>query len=138
MPNRPSQLDREDVLLLLLSALSDPNAKQRMAGITRLEKMMFLLQKETEFSGKLHNKFNFEAWKFGPFSKEIYEDLDLLASLDLVEIRERKLPSYIEYTEERRLIESDQDEPVIEKIFSLTDRGRRVVKKLSVPSSTST
>ena len=130
MQNQPSKLDREDILLLLLSALSGCGTKQRVAGITRLEKMMFLLQQETAFSGKLQNKFNFEPWKFGPFSREIYEDLDLLACLGLVEAKVQELPSYAEYTEEDRLIESEVDEPVVQKVFTLTDRGCRVTEKL--------
>jgi len=133
MQNQPSQLDREDILLLLLSALSGPSAKKPVAGVTRLEKMMFILQNETGFSGKLRNKFRFENWKFGPFSKEIYEDLDLLASLGLVDAEERELRSYAEHTEQEeynRLIESEEDEPIIEKTFLLTDRGRSVAQKL--------
>lgn len=131
MQNQPSNLDREDILLLLLSALSGCGTKQRVAGITRLEKMMFLLQKETGFSGKLQNKFNFEPWKFGPFSKEIYADLDLLASLGLVDAEERTLPSYVEHTEREeysRLIEDDEE--IVEKTFALTDRGCKVSEKL--------
>jgi uncharacterized phage-associated protein len=130
MQSQPNRLDREDILLLLLSVLSSGRAKQKVAGITRLEKMMFLLQKETKFSGKLQNKFRFEPWKFGPFSKEVYEDLDLLASLDLVDMEEQELPSYAEFTEEDTLVEADAYEPVVQKIFSLTDRGSRVAEKL--------
>jgi len=133
MQKQPSQLDREDILLLLLSALSGQSAKQPVAGVTRLEKMMFLLQKETAFSGRLQHRFKFEPWKFGPFSKEIYEDLDLLASLGLVDAEERELRSYAEHTEREeynRLMESEDDEPIIEKTFLLTDRGRRVAEKL--------
>ena len=135
MQKQPSQLDREDVLLLLLSALSACGTKQRVAGITRLEKMMFLLQKETAFSGKLQNKFNFEPWKFGPFSKEIYQDLDLLACLGLVEAKEEELPSFAEFTEEGKLIESEDYEPIVQKVFSLTDRGCRVAEKLKAAIS---
>lgn len=135
MQNQVSQLDREDTLLLLMSALSACGTKQRVAGITRLEKMMFLLQKETAFSGKLQNKFNFEPWKFGPFSREIYEDLDLLVCLGLVEAEVQELPGYAEYTEEDRLIESEVDEPVVQKVFTLTDRGCRVAEKLKAAIS---
>lgn len=133
MQNHPSNLDREDILLLLLSALSACGTKERVAGITRLEKMMFLLQKETRFSGKLQNKFKFEPWKFGPFSKEIYADLDLLTSLGLVDAEERPLSSYVEHTEREeytRLIEPEEDEEIVEKTFSLTDRGCKVAEKL--------
>jgi uncharacterized protein YwgA len=122
-------LERDDLLLLLLLAMSE-KSKQRVAGITRIEKLMFLLQKETVFSGKVHEKFDFKPWKFGPFSKEIYEDLDLLVSAELVEVEERELANYVEYTEQDELIESEPGEPVVEKVFSLTDRGKNVAQKL--------
>jgi len=130
MQNQVDRLDREDALLLLLSALSGPDAKRKITGITRLEKMMFLLQRETGFSGRLRQEFHFEPWKFGPFSKEIYEDLDLLASLGLVDAEERRLPGYVEHTELEELVESEDDEPIVEKTFSLTERGRKVSERL--------
>jgi uncharacterized protein YwgA len=130
MQNQARRLDREDILLLLLSALSGCGPKRRVTGITRLEKLMFLLQKETGFSGKFQHKFQFEPWKFGPFSKEIYEDLDLLASLNLVRSEVQELPSYAEFTEEDKLVESEADEPIVQKVFSLTDRGCKVAEKL--------
>lgn len=124
------RLDKEDVLLLLLSAMSGSGAKEKVSSITRVEKMMFLLQNETTFSDRVVEKFAFQPWKFGPFSKEIYEDLDLLSSLDLVNVEERELANYVDYTEEDHLIGGEDDEPVVEKVFSLTDRGKRVAEKL--------
>ncbi|MGA7218541.1 MAG: hypothetical protein WBX38_09510 [Candidatus Sulfotelmatobacter sp.] len=127
----PKQLDKEDILLLLLSAMAGSGAKEKVSSITRIEKMMFLLQRETAFSGLVAGKFSFKPWKFGPFSQEIYEDLDLLSSLELVNVEERELASYVDYTEEDDLIGVEQeDEPVVEKVFSLTDRGKRVAEKL--------
>jgi uncharacterized protein YwgA len=129
-----SVLERDDILLLLLLAMAE-GSRHRVASITRIEKLMFLLQNETAFSGKMHEKFPFKPWKFGPFSKEIYEDLDLLASLGLVDIEERELANYVEYTEQDKLMGSELmgselGEPVVEKIFSLTDRGKKVAEKL--------
>ena len=39
--------------LLLLFSMSGEEAKESVASITRVEKMMYLLQEETEFSGKI-------------------------------------------------------------------------------------
>jgi len=124
------QLDKEDILLLLLSAMSGSGTKEKVSGITRLEKMMFLLQNETAFSGRAVDKFTFKPWKFGPFSQEIYEDLDLLSSLDLVNVEEREMANYVDYTGWDHLIDVEPDEPLVEKVFSLTARGRRVAQKL--------
>jgi uncharacterized protein len=131
--NQQTALERDDVLLLLLLAMSD-KSKQRVASITRIEKLMFLLQKETVFSGALHEKFAFKPWKFGPFSQGIYEDLDLLISARLVDVEERELANYVEYTEQNELSDnplgSEPGEPVVERVFSLTDRGKKVAEKL--------
>ena len=102
-------LERDDILLLLLLAMSE-KSKQRVAGITRIEKLMFLLQRETVFSGKVHEKFDFKPWKFGPFSKEIYEDLDLLVSAGLVDVEERELANYVEYMQQAYVEYMEQDE----------------------------
>lgn len=112
-----ADLERDDVLLLLLLALSE-GTKQEVPSITRIEKLMFLLQKETAFSGKLPETFSFVPWKFGPFSQQIYEDLDLLVSLDLVQADERELQNYVDYTEEEQLLGSEPEEPIVERIFS--------------------
>lgn len=132
MPEQSRKLDKEDVLLLLLFSMSVEEAKGSVASITRVEKMMYLLQQETEFSGKLQDKFEYKPWKYGPFSKGIYESLDLLFSLDLVNIESRELANYMEYTErdELKLIGMEEEEPVLEKVFSLTDRGKRVAENL--------
>jgi DNA-binding PadR family transcriptional regulator len=129
MMAQEATLERDDVLLLLLLALSK-GGTSKVPSITRIEKLMFLLQEETGFSGKLRDKFDFRAWKFGPFSKEIYEDLDLLSTLELVDVEERDLANYMEFTEQDELIESERGEPIIEKVFTLTDRGKRVAEKL--------
>jgi uncharacterized phage-associated protein len=129
MPKSSIKIDREDLLLILLLAMSERS--ERVGSITRLEKMMFLLQKETDVPKKLQAaKFDFKAWKFGPFSKEVYEALDLLSSLRLVDIEEKELAGYVEFTERDELVAAEENEPVIEKVFSLTDRGRKVAEKL--------
>ncbi len=132
MSEQSRRLDKEDVLLLLLYSMSGEGANEPVASITRVEKMMYLLQEETEFSGVQQEKFEYKPWKFGPFSKGIYESLDLLFSVDLLDIEVRELPNYPEHSErdELKLTGLEEEEPVIEKVFSLTDRGGRVAEKL--------
>src|SRR5438309_1531287 len=80
------QLDREDVILLLLEANERLLGKKWFSGITRMEKLLFLVEKETEFEG-IARFFPFQPHNFGPFSKEVYEAIDFLESCDLIEIR---------------------------------------------------
>lgn len=103
-------------------------------GITRLEKLIFLLIRETEFEG-IAQFFVFKPHNFGPFSKEVYEAVDFLASCELITITERAYPSFYADVAEALLVdeidisddESREDTTVaVEKCFSLTENGRRV------------
>lgn len=67
-------LKGKDLLLTLLFFA------ERVDGRTQVQKLAFLTQKET----KLGESYRFVPWKFGPFSKEVWEDLDLLVSEGIV------------------------------------------------------
>lgn len=70
-------------LLLALVGASD----QPLRGVVRLQKMLFLLEKEKGISRLLRGEHNFEAHRFGPYSREVYDDLEFLENLGLVESR---------------------------------------------------
>ncbi len=53
-----------------------------MEGITRLQKLMFLLSKERVLSRVRQLKF--EAYAFGPYSSKLYDDLAFLRNLRLL------------------------------------------------------
>jgi uncharacterized protein YwgA len=72
-------------LVLLLVGLSDkgiPN--DSIAGITRLQKFLFLLEKECGLT-PTKDGFEFQAYKAGPYSSKLYDDLELLENLDFLE-----------------------------------------------------
>lgn len=134
------QLDREDIVLLLVEANERLFGRSTFGGITRLEKLIFLLQKETDFR-KVGDLYEFTPHNFGPFSKEVYEAIDFLESCDLIETRERAYSSYYANKEESQLLEElDEGDPsesiagsdagAVEKMFSLTKNGREVARKL--------
>lgn len=87
------QLDPEDIILLLLEANESLLGKRAVGGVTRLEKLLFLLQKETGFE-KMDSFYQFTAYNFGPFSKEVYEALDFLEGCELIQVKERMHSSY--------------------------------------------
>ena len=128
-------LDREDVVLLVLKANEELFQRESFNGITRLEKILFLIEKETDFEG-IADFFVFKAHNFGPFSKEVYEAVDFLASCDLITIREKSYVSYYAGMGEASLREeidassddggSDNVIEATEKVFSLTPQGRKV------------
>lgn len=63
------------LLPLALLQLSD---EQEIEGITRFQKLVFLAQKEIEGLGT--REYSFKEYKYGPFSKELYDDLDRLVA----------------------------------------------------------
>ena len=77
-----NKLSSSDYLLLLL-ALDD---KKPIVGAIRLMKMMFLFDKEiapviTKKGAPMDVRPDFMAYDFGPFSKDIYEQIEFFETL---------------------------------------------------------
>jgi len=134
------QLDPEDIILLLLEANEKLLGKYALGGVTRLEKLLFLLQKESDFE-KIGSFYEFTAHNFGPFSKEVYEALDFLEGFELIQVKECVHSSYYANVGEALLLqevsEGEVDEVTTgnaigatEKLFTLTEDGRKVAQKL--------
>ena len=77
--------NKADLLISLLYA-GDSSSNQSIEGITRLEKILFLLSVEEGLLADISDKdkFNFIPFKMGPWSHEVYDELDFLDSLDLI------------------------------------------------------
>lgn len=126
------QVDREDVVLLLLESVERFLGRE-LRGITRLEKLVFLLAKEEKVEPAM--AYDFRAYKFGPFSKDIYQATDFLRGIELISVGERSVVSYYNTNEELALegLIDDDEAPAIEqkeKVFSLTERGRTAAHSL--------
>ncbi len=75
-------LKKSDLILLLLNG----DNKYPITGITRFEKLVFLTQKEVlDKSNTTTVKFDFGPDRFGPLSMEIYDELDFLKSVGMIE-----------------------------------------------------
>src|SRR5229473_3346383 len=77
-----STIGRRELILLLIG-VEDPTCAQGLGGITRIQKLLYLLESEEHIcpSGE---GFKFEAYKAGPYSPRIYDDLELLENLDYI------------------------------------------------------
>ena len=108
--------------------------------MTRLQKLLFLLEREEGFvpSG---DGFDFTPYKAGPYSSRLYDDLELLENLGLVESE----PTAVATEPERAELEALSFEELIgtptederpaadsyeERRFQLTSKGRTHVEKL--------
>lgn len=78
------RIGRKDVLMLMLGLGSKGTTKEGVSGITRLQKLLFLLEQE-EGLRPTTDGFEFTPYKAGPFSSKVYDDLELLENLGLIE-----------------------------------------------------
>lgn len=137
MTNTTYQIDREDIVLLLLDSTERNLGGKELRGVTRLEKLIFLLANEAEVSDA-SNLFQFRAYKFGPFSADVYQATEFLGGINFVTLGERPVVSYYATSAEEYLTEltvEDAEENVgvtamREKTFALTDAGKRAAANL--------
>ena len=88
-------------------------------GITKLQKLLFLVEKETEFFEEYGDDlaFEFTAHKMGPFSKHVYEEVRFLQQLQAI----RTEPMEGE----------PDDEDLTNKVFHITSKGEKIASELS-------
>jgi uncharacterized protein YwgA len=78
-------ISTRDLELLLLGVGAKPNRlTSGISGITRLQKFLYLLQEEGHVSPN-GDGFEFEPYKAGPYSAKLYDDLEFLENLGLVQ-----------------------------------------------------
>lgn len=126
-------LDVDDVVILLLGAPSDsPRLRDRIEGITRLEKMFFLLENERALGESVGIDAKFVAHNFGPFSAEIYKAVDILAAAELVNDSAILSKSDDDAWESENIIYNPEDvtDRYATRDISLTERGKRYYASL--------
>ncbi len=130
--------NRRDLLLLLLYSPGrggEPN--EPVEGRTRLVKMLFLFREEalhdfrrgTEITAE--NFYEFFPWDFGPFSREVYDDLTFFQLRGFVASEDAPTETLPESAAEwamwqQSLSADDSDLEVSEyseEVFSLTSKG---------------
>ena len=80
-----SHITRRNLVLLFLGTSGDPSdTSGSINGITRFQKLLFLLEREGQLVPE-GDGFQFEAWKAGPYSAGLYDDLELLDNLGFIQ-----------------------------------------------------
>jgi uncharacterized protein len=139
---QPRKWNSKDLLLLLLYAPVKGRTNTGVAGRTRLQKLVFVFRKE------LYNDFRFsrvipesamppfEAWKFGPFSKQVYSDIDFFRAIGFMDVGDTGEPPGAEEAEEYAYWQ--QEEPSEERVseseyrgefLALTPKGEQFVRE---------
>ena len=124
-------LEVDDAVILVLGAPStSPRARNRLEGVTRLEKLLFLLQRETSVGELLTEDPGFVAYNFGPFSAKVYQAVDTLVSAGLIEDSAAFAESTEDAWETQEVIGARVSDPYATRNFALTERGRRYYEAL--------
>lgn len=142
-----SQIGRRDLLMLMLGLDPTGEVAQGMGGITRLQKFLFILEQE-EHIVPTGPGFEFKPYKAGPYSRMIYDDLELLENLGLIqfephgEASEEEVVGIADLTfdhlmgDDAHAFSSESEEraktadTLEERRFTLTDQGRKKAKEL--------
>jgi uncharacterized protein YwgA len=142
MPNKIESL--KDLLMILLYARGHTGEQcQPIQGRTRLMKMVFIFKKE------LLDKINkdktisdeaipeFDAYDYGPFSAQVYSDLEFLIDMGFVEFRDIGSESaYPEESQEfKHWTEDDLSQTNYQEFF-LSSLGKNFVKDVLLSSFT--
>src|SRR6266436_1354107 len=78
-PMQTNKIGARDLLLLLIGLGDTDN--RGLGGITRIQKLIYLLESEEDIRPE-GDVFRFEPYKAGPYSPRIYDDLEFLENLD--------------------------------------------------------
>ncbi len=138
--------NRKDIILLLLfSPGKAQENNEPVSGRTRLMKLVFLFNKELK--SKLSSlkdisadrEHIFKAFHFGPFSKEVFDDIQFLENVGLIEEESGGELSMAELSESQLFYDDillqyigSQEESVdySEPVFKLSDKGIDFVRQL--------
>jgi len=127
----------ENGLDVVLSLLYAPGTSGEIAepvrGITRLQKLLFLLWKEGAFYEDIPDLYNFKAYDFGPCMDDLYDDLDFAEDIGLISIQEVPSGNEFEGGDEDAFLEDFGFKLVkrsMRRDFALTETGREAGKDI--------
>lgn len=136
----------KDLIVLLLAAKgASKQPNEPISGRTRLMKMLFLFDKELKAEFKKANVqvFEdtalpiFEAYDYGPFSSEVYADLEWLVNMGFVDVQGERVCLSDSEMEEDELhywgVKNDEEESTSRTkgdVFKLSERGVKFVEAM--------
>jgi len=125
----------EAILLLLYTPGGSGRVGEEIRGITRVDKMLYLLLEEEKIWGQISEDLDFEPYEYGPFSNRLYDYVETLRDSGLVLTKEIE-PTQLEEDLDAIILELEASETLVIKerkgmeVFSLSETGRRVGKRL--------
>jgi len=124
-------LETDDAIILLLGAPGATTRDQgRIEGITRLEKLLFLLERETGAAKWMKEEVGFSSNNFGPFSAKAYQEIETLTAAGLVEDSATLSASAEDTWETENIIGEVTPDRYATRNLSLTEKGERYYEAL--------
>jgi uncharacterized protein len=137
------EIGRRDIVMLLLGVDSAGQVTEGIGGMTRLQKLLFLLEREQGLKPS-GDGFSFVEYKAGPYSSKLYDDLEFLENLGLIEGQTtaeatEQEAAELDFTFEELIGPSEEKgkpeyceapDAYEERTFSITERGRQKIQKL--------
>jgi len=138
----------KDILLLLLYAQGKTKESgEAICGRTRLMKMVYLFEKEVYNKGNFDKYVskeklaNFEAYKYGPFSIDVFRDINFFINIGYIEAKssEGKEASMADIEEFSKYLDEfimegentgEEFSSYEEEEFTLTEQGKRFANTL--------
>ncbi|WP_449407577.1 hypothetical protein [Microbacterium maritypicum] len=122
----------DDAIVLLLG--SDPGRSERrgeIRGVTRLEKLVFLLEQETDAANAMTETAEYRAHHYGPFSQKVYQALEVLRAAGLIQDSAQASATNEDQSEYARVAGNDAaPAPYSTRDFRLTEDGRNYYRAL--------
>lgn len=125
----PGLLDTDLVLLLLLPTNPNEASTGGVDGITRMEKILYLADRETAIRENVVQPFEFVPYNYGPYSKGVYDAIEFLENIGLVQETRRYMGEPIDEVEEATATSSELEG--VERSFRLTPKGEAVAQLLA-------
>jgi hypothetical protein len=129
----PAELVGSDLVLLMLAAPTKVlTAQGRVNGVTRLEKLLYLADRETDVSASvLDERLVFKAYDYGPFSKEVYEAAEILEEAGLVREERQVSGQSVDGLEDVEVTGAVEDDEYVTRCFVITPHGEAVAGLLA-------
>jgi hypothetical protein len=122
----PIELRAEFIPILLYIKGRTSRIGEGIRGITRFIKVLFLIDKETDYSKLVKVFYSFVPYKIGPFEPAIYQDLQVLEMAGIVK---KQTYTYKIPTSEKEIDEGFNHNNQ-STLYTLTDEGMKYAKAL--------
>lgn len=118
------------IVALLYLPGTDDDYFEEIKGITRLEKLVYLLLKEGDFEEKLGEDLNYQPYDYGPYSGEVYDIIEALENIGVLNIDRKETSDFKENIDEIFLEFSEDQNPTLDKYIDVYKLDEKKGKKI--------